>query len=491
MRVEVALPEIDGETVTFHWTQSEPNRFQHDNSFFFRYEGIDLNQFSPTLFYDLFLALQLRIFAAYHTPIDLVFATPVPAATVAFWTAYHGADLVTVSPITETGSYSPWAGDPPARTEQERIGVFFGGGKDSMALSCLLVEARGPEQVTLFQLTHPFKYASEEMDRLETRQRHLMMEPAGKLLGIDTQRAWTNYLSQIRQDPANVAIRPHLELYSVGLLPAMLARQIAVCSSAIERTAYRIQRRSDGSMLYHYKRSRPEVLEAQSRYYQRVLGTDLTIANFNYLFSSLMSLKLLAERYPAALEAIVMCVEAPHGGRWCYHCLKCVEYVFYSLRCGVIDDRFNYNRFFGKSNYVTRLIAYAERGVELTANGNAPWEPFIAVDGHFSGFCHSIAHLQPGMLKGRLGPTALTNLMMIKALFGNAYFPNVEMLATGSIDKLGLHLAREIATIASEHFTVVDDLPGPVVIGNGEGAFAYEHRMPLWGALADYDLAAK
>jgi hypothetical protein len=78
MRVEVEPPSISGETVVFRWTQTEPNPFQHENAFSFRYEGIDLTRFSPLLFYEIFLGLQLKVFAAYRIPIDVVFPEPSP-----------------------------------------------------------------------------------------------------------------------------------------------------------------------------------------------------------------------------------------------------------------------------------------------------------------------------------------------------------------------------------------------------------------------------
>jgi len=82
MRVEVARPEIAGETVVFRWTQSAPNPFQRKETFFFRYEGIDLTAFSTQLFYDVFLALQLKVFGTYDEPIEISFPEPLPRSSV-------------------------------------------------------------------------------------------------------------------------------------------------------------------------------------------------------------------------------------------------------------------------------------------------------------------------------------------------------------------------------------------------------------------------
>ena len=65
MHVRVERPRIDGETVHFAWSQDAENPFQVRNAFSLRYEGIDLCQFSSPLFIEVFLSLQLRVFAAF------------------------------------------------------------------------------------------------------------------------------------------------------------------------------------------------------------------------------------------------------------------------------------------------------------------------------------------------------------------------------------------------------------------------------------------
>src|SRR5688572_24793168 len=173
MKVTVALPEIAGETVRFRWTQSEPNPFQHADAFFFRYEGLDLSAFSPLLFYEIFLALQLKVFAAYHKPIEAVFPEALPRSTVEFWRAFHNADSVEIGPVAEAVAYEPWRRRPALQSEARPFAVFFGGGKDSTLLTCLLAEIYGREQVLLIQYVGPLRRRAELWERLERRQENL------------------------------------------------------------------------------------------------------------------------------------------------------------------------------------------------------------------------------------------------------------------------------------------------------------------------------
>jgi hypothetical protein len=485
MRVEVDSPAVVGDTVVFRWTQSEPNPFQYENTFFFRYEGIDLTRFSSNLFYELFLGLQLRIFAAYDTAVEVVLPDPVPRPTVAFWTAYHQADRVSVTPIAEAASYCPWPAGPPSERQNRPVGVFFGGGKDSMLTACLLAEIRGPASVVLFQFVHPGRNPETEFDRLTTRQETLMLRPARENLGVSTQRAWTDYMAQIQFKGAGRGVGPHVELYSLGFLPALLDRDVSTCTPGLARTAYHTRRTADGRATHRYEQSRPEMLAAQSRHYQRTFGAEITVTNLNFPFSPLLDFRLLAERYPPAVKKVVMCTAARGQERWCYQCSKCAEYVFYSLRCGVIDPGFDYDRFLAKSRYVARLIAFAVSGVELSVLGNAPWTPHLSPPAHYLSFCHAIAHTDPGLIADRIGRDACANLALIKALFGNTTFPGVEMVSTKSCDLIGSELAYAVMRIASEHFAVVDDLPGPFLYGNDE--ITYDFGVDLPPAIAQLD----
>src|SRR4051794_39346520 len=91
LTVTVDAPAIRGDTVHFRWQQSEPNPYQRNNEFFFRYEGLELAVLSPHLLTEVFLALQLKVFAAYGGPVEVTFAGQTSAPSIAYWRAFHDA----------------------------------------------------------------------------------------------------------------------------------------------------------------------------------------------------------------------------------------------------------------------------------------------------------------------------------------------------------------------------------------------------------------
>jgi hypothetical protein len=476
MRVVVETPIVSGETVVFRWTQSEPNPFQYENTFSFRYEGIDLAVFSPLLFYEIFLGLQLRVFAAYRTPIEVVFPEPIPRPTLDFWRAFHDAERVTVTPVADVASYSPWASGRAPERSQRSIGVFFGGGKDSTLATCLLSELYGPDEVVLLQFVIPQQPSVNVVARMEQRQEALMLAPAREHLGVATQLGWTDYVAQHHK--SKLRARPHLELFTVGLLPAMLWWGVSICTPGLPWTAYPFRRRASGRLWFRYSKSRPEMLATQSTHYRHVLGAEVTLTNINLLFTTFTSYRLLTERYPDPFTRIVMCVAAGVEQRWCYNCFKCAEYALFGLAHGLVDDRFDYERFFRRSAYIRNAVRYIEGGVELSVHGNAPWHRGLGSPTNYLVDCHAISKISPSVIAGQLSAAALGNLMTLKAAFGNRAFPTFECIPAKAIDLLGHDAARRIAALASEHLEIVDPLPGPFISGETEVEYDFGVRMP-------------
>jgi hypothetical protein len=225
------------------------------------------------------------------------------------------------------------------------------------------------------------------------------------------------------------------------------------------------------------------MLATQSTHYRRALGVDLTVTNLNMLMSTLTTFRILQERYPRALEQIVMCMQGAVDERWCYHCSNCAWYALYCLYFGFIDPRFDFDRLFRDSPYIREIVAYAATGVELSYFGNAPPPPALGLSLH-SVFFHVVAGADADLVADRLGDEARDNLMTTKALFGNRAFPSTALMPTKAIDLLGHPTARQLARLVTEHVTAADDLPGP--FANADAVYDFGIRMPTRTALLDH-----
>lgn len=484
MKVWVETPTVAGDTVHFRWRQSEPNRFQARNDFFFRYEEVDLAIFAAPLFIEMFLALQLKVFAAYREPVEVTFSEPVPAPSIAYWTAFHRAEQVTIGPVADAPGYQPLRRAPRHPERRRRAAVFFGGGKDSSVTAALFGEIYGNDQVALVQYIGPLRQDAKLAAAMELRQENVMLRPARDNLGYATQKIWTDYQAIFKSDGYHA--RPHVELYTAGALPTLIDHGIEVSSFGYARTDYPILPLPGGGRKYLYPMSRPEVLATQTAHYQRALGLDHTLTNLTFLFPNIVNFRLLLARYPAAFAQIVGCTQAGPTAPWCFRCGKCFLYAVYSVFSGAIDPNFDYETAFTLSIDARRWLAYAESGVELTVYGNAPWHSDLMYPVIYTVLCHIFANIDIGLLKGRVSQEAVNNLHVFQALFGNHQFPNTHLLAAEVADFLGGPLTHRVQAIAAEHFPLVDRLPGPVLQGNTETIIDYQTRMPTPTALVEH-----
>jgi 7-cyano-7-deazaguanine synthase in queuosine biosynthesis len=476
MLVTVAPPEIAGDKVTFRWTQSAPNPYQVQNEFFFRYEAIDLSQFSQTLFAEIFLGLQLRVFAAYDLPVHVVLPVPIPAPVADFWRTFHDADNVTIGPLSADDSYSPWVGAAP-RARSATAAVFFGGGKDSTAATCLASEVYGAENVVAVQYVGPLKLGDSYAEKLARRQQTIMLEPAGRILKVQTQRAFTNYQAIFSREW--LELRPHVEYFTLGALPVLLTYGVRVAVFGYSWAYYNVVKQADGSLYFYHHLSRPETLMAQTDHYRAALGTELVVTSINNLLGSLATTIMLAERYPQGLETMVSCTSLEKGvGRWCNRCWKCFQASIYTLASGKLFSDFDYDQLLSDAPYVSNVLDYAFSKQEFNAQGVIPWAKIIGDTHNYHGFCTAVATADFGMIPQRLSAKAKANVLMLQSFFGGHVFSSAYEVPRAVIPLLNIPEAEEMARIVGEHLRVVDELSDVVYAAGVVAEPAYRHRFP-------------
>ncbi len=475
MKVQVDRPLIENDRVSFRWTQSAPNPFQIANEFWFRYEGIDLTRFSSALFYEIFLALQMKVFAAYDEPVEIEFADPVSEWSFAYWQAFHNAFHVSVSPLSGDRN-SPWRAPHLHQTIPESVAVFYGGGKDSLSTACLFHELYGPSNVVLIQCIAPIRPKRELAERLDLRQEGLMLRPARERLGVKTQRVWTDYLSLFVRSADDQ--RPEIELYAFAGLPALLHHRVPLATFSYDWTGYPVVRHDDGSTTFVNPDSRPEVFRAHRLHLQEALGIELAITNVTLLCSPWTAYRLVVERYPRAADLITSCTIAPIDQRWCYECRKCLAHALLAIRSGQIDDRFDYDRLFSDARLIERLIEFAASGIELGMDNNAPYSPFLCAEKSFQSICHVLAGIDSGPVKSRLSEHGYANLITLMALYGNRLFPHIEQMPVCVVPRLEFSDAGKIVALVAQHFEVVDVITARLSIGDQLVEFGLNQRMP-------------
>jgi hypothetical protein len=311
----------------------------------------------------------------------------------------------------------------------------------------------------------------------ERRQQRYMLDPVTRLRGVATQRIYTNYLANLTE--TGITFRPHRQFFTAGALPALLAWRTEYSTFGDTRTDFPVFMLENGERHYTFSGSRPEILSAQSTHYRTALGFDHQLTNVNFAFSTSQNQMLLTRRYPDLLPATVSCTTGNSRERFCHRCYKCMIWAIFGLAAGHVDPDVDYDRLITQNEWMLKLVSYADTGVDLSFYGNAMW-----VDGlmkypiSYQPICHSLARLDPELLKGRIGLQAQSNLYTMLALFGNTRFDNQEVVAKEIFDFTGVGLMSQVAGLASEHHPMVEKLPGPWIVGRREAIIDYQTRMP-------------
>ena len=351
-----------------------------------------------------------------------------------------------------------------------------------MLAACLLAELHGADQMLLIQYVGALLPGPAWSGALEARQEALMLAPARDRLGLATQRVWTDYQAKFRR--AGYHLRPNMELYTVGALPVLLAHRIAICSFSLDWLFYPIRKRADNAPRFDYRNARPEALALQSRHYQHDLAVPVDFTNVTLPLNSWSTFRLLAMRYPDALAQIVMCTKATSDQRWCLDCHKCATFVIHSLACGTVDPDFDYDRFLTSSRFIHNVVEHAKTGPRAGQFGNARWVELLCDARDVVMTCHLLAKIDLGTLKVELSDDALTNLALLKSLWGNTLFPEYDLAVTELVDLVGQVVGPGYGDIVREHFLTIDRIPQPLRLGNGPVEFDFSaHLRPGLAAL--------
>jgi hypothetical protein len=457
LTVNLRPPVIDGETVRYTFDPSAPLPLQTETSFWFRYEGVNLEWFAPEFLLEIFLALELKVLGRVDGPVRLVLPSPIPAPVADFWRGWNEAWNVEIEPIAATTTYDPWAMSPAVPLPQYRRAVFFGGGKDSTLVSQVWREADGAEQVLLIRGIYRTNAGDRPLQPARDRAESRLLEPNRRVHGLAGTCYWTSYPTTFTGEAREV--RPHLELHTAGALPLLLAHGAETAAFCIERGSGFETKSPDGTApqrpwLY---RSSPEYLASQSRHYRETLGVDLTVTNPLWPFSFNGNLAVLQRRFPAAVATVVSCTGSTLE-RWCMRCEKCRREFQFHFGAGIVDPDYDYEAALMQPGIGRRLFAHIP--ADLPTGRNAPWtSSFPYQAGWYHAVCDAFGRLEPERYRQRLSPPAFARLLDLKRAYGNELHPHVVQVPRVALDQLPPAAREPFGRVAEAALEIVDDIP--------------------------------
>lgn len=485
---------VSGGRLSVTWEIDPPSRYQRRCAWYLELHDLDLGLLDRRVLMDVVLALQLRVWAGEARSVVVHLPEPVGRVTLDFWRAYLDAGHVEFcGPVDDVSRYASPPGTRPQSTGRlgrlgrllepglarrgppraHRVAVTYGGGKDSTLAYRTLVENRSPQDVVAVHLTQLFALGREAREEGLARSREVILRGLRDLGdGAVVQTGATNLLATYHR--GRFVPRPHVLLYTAGILPALLAHDVDDVVFSRTGVGYRVTHGPDGPT-YANPTGRPEKLAHLRRYLRHVTGRDIGAESTHYALSELVSFRTLLHAYPDAFASMVMCAATRERRRFCQSCTKCLEYVVFALAEGHVAPDLDHGALFA-SDPVRAVLARArgDRGVR-GAHGSGPWHRDLGSASHFAAWCHSLSRLDPH--DPGLGiPDAVRDDLAVLARHWGHPFPAAATLEEGAVRGAG-PLGAEVARVAARHHRVEDEPDRTVLVG--EEAVGFDHRTPM------------
>ncbi|MCT4595563.1 MAG: hypothetical protein N4A57_15045 [Anaeromicrobium sp.] len=464
--VGVQWPEIKKDTVKFLWHTNKTIPLFKKNNFYFRYEGLNIEKMPIEVYWNTFLALMVPMFNLCKEDVLFIFPHSIPSFMAETWIDFHNASNISIFPLSDKPSKELATINNNSTTVNSKVGILFGGGKDSSCTFSILSELYGIEDILL--ISYVFGHDESAINKINQRRENMILKPLKKDSNVNIQKIISDFQSTLTNQ-SHIYI-PHTALFTGSVLPVIIKYNISLLTHSNEFISYTTGHYNSKVTQFNFKRSRPEYDSYLSQRINSFFRTDLSIKNFSYFISDLVAFKLLAHRYPHILKHIMMCetTENPKA-KWCKNCHKCAVYVYYSLYTGHEQHDIDIDYFFSESSYIKNILK-STKNLKPTENGNYPWHPCI---GYLESFSHIIASINPEEVRKRTSPKGYRNFLIIKSRYGNKKFPIYESFIQPAFKKLSLPFSKKIRKIITTQCAEIKEMPEYFNIRNGKATIDY------------------
>ncbi|MTI71475.1 MAG: hypothetical protein FH751_14610 [Firmicutes bacterium] len=452
--IGVKWPEINKDTVRFFWSSNEKNPLFKKNNFYFKYEGLNIEKMPKEVFWNTFLSVMIPIFDLSKEDVLFIFPESIPSFLAETWIDFHSAANITIFPLSDK-KVNLNSNSKVSKPKNSKVGILFGGGKDSSYAFSVLSEIYGIENTLL--ISYVFGYNEKAIARVNKRRENMVLKPLKEELNVKVQRVISDIQASLK-NPKDI-YRTNIVLFTGTVLPVILKYDISLLTHSNEFISFTTgYYDSNGSNVtkFNFRRSRPEYDNYLSERSNSFFKTNLSIKNINYFISGLVAFKLLAKRYPHVLKHILMCETIGNPNKkWCKNCDKCATYVLYSLYTGYEQGEIDIDYFFSESPYIKNILE-STKNLEPNEDGNYPWHPSI---GYFGRFSNVMASIDPEDVRKRTSLKGFNNFMTIRKRYGNKKLPIYESLIIPAFEKISPPYAEEIKKIITTYCPELNNIP--------------------------------
>jgi hypothetical protein len=412
--VKVEYPILNNDTVSFVWHSDKHLPFFKQESFFVKYEGMVIENHNIEVFWQIFLSTLIPIFDLSEETVKLIFPESIPSCLAETWINYHSARNVIIIPLSDITTIKANICDNNIQ-DKARVGLLYGGGKDSACAFSMFSEIYGIENMLLISYVAP--HSRKFMVEDDIRRERLLLGPLRKELNAKVQKVITDIRAiMIDNDTAK---NINLAMFMGPALPIIIHYNLSYITFSYEFDTFYTSLHYSGKKRIHFMRCRPEFCSYISERTKSLFGINCMITNPNFSFSNLGAFKILANRYPHMLWHLLMCEAiADSDEKWCYDCIKCARFALFSLNYWKGEDFIDISRVLTENSYIKNALS---------------------PNGVFEGqLCNVVAEIDPEYVAQKTTKEAYENFMTLREKFSYLKNPSINCFIAPAFDKLAL-----------------------------------------------------
>jgi hypothetical protein len=433
--VTVEYPILQKDTINYVWHANEHIPFFKQEKFYVKYEGMNIENFSIEVYWQIFLSTLIPIFNLSEEPVVLIFPESIPSYLAETWINYHLATNVKIAPLSDKGITKVDTCD--SIQDNARVGLLYGGGKDSACAFTMFSELYGVENMLLISYVAPHDrnlFVSDDI-----RRRQLLLEPLQEELNVKVQTVITDIRAiMIGSDTAK---HIHLAMFMGPALPIIIHYNLSILTFSYEFDLYWTSSHTTGRKKFYFSLSRPEFCNYISKRTNTLFGTNFILINPNFSFSNLVAFKILASRYPYMIKHLLMCEDTSDiNEKWCYSCDKCAKFALYCLYYWRGEEFIDISRALTQSPIFNRALS-PEGLLE-------------------NSYCNIVASIDPEYVAQKVSEEAFAVFMALREKFSKWANPSFESFIAPAFEKLALPqpLGDNLKSIITEYAPVLTEV---------------------------------
>lgn len=434
IKVKVGYPVVHHDTVSFAWHSDKDIPFLKQESFYVKYEGMNIENLKREVLWQVFLSTMVPVFNLCEEKVELIFPSCIPMSLAETWINYNTALNVDISPLSKITNIN--IDTPNDEQGKTKVGLLFGGGKDSTCAFSMLSEIYGIENTVLISYAAPITGSPRALK--DQRRERLLLDPLRKELNVKIQKVITNIRAIMVDRVTSKHI--HIALFVGPALPIILHYNLNILTFSLEFNTFFTSYHNTGERKFYYMRSRPEFCSYISERTNKLFGTDFILIDPNFSFSILVAIKILANRYPHMLKHLLMCESTDNPNeKWCYNCTKCATMALYCL-CYLKGETFiDVSRVLTENKYIKKAL---KEGKLLNALSNM------------------VADIDPEYVKEKVPEEAYKNFMALREKFSHEKNPCFDSFLLPAFEKQNLPkpLSEKLKNIITQYCPTLTEM---------------------------------